>query len=48
MKVFLAGATGAIGKRLIPLLVNAGHRVTGTTRHRNKAEALRSAGTTPQ
>jgi len=29
MKVFLAGATGAIGKRLVPLLVSAGHKVTG-------------------
>jgi len=33
MKVFLAGATGAIGKRLVPLLVSAGHKVTGITRH---------------
>jgi nucleoside-diphosphate-sugar epimerase len=47
MKVFLAGATGAIGKRLVPLLVKAGHTVTGTTRSQSKAESLRSAGATP-
>jgi hypothetical protein len=28
MKIFLAGATGAIGKRLVPLLLKAGHRVS--------------------
>ena len=44
MRVFLAGATGAIGKRLVPLLVGAGHSVTGTTRSAKKAEDLRSAG----
>jgi nucleoside-diphosphate-sugar epimerase len=31
MKIFLAGATGAIGKRLSPLLLRAGHTVSGTT-----------------
>ena len=44
MKIFLAGATGAIGKRLLPMLVAAGHQVTGTTRTAGKAEAIRSAG----
>jgi nucleoside-diphosphate-sugar epimerase len=44
MKVFVAGATGAIGKRLIPLLVQAGHQVTGTTRNPGKGEALRNMG----
>ena len=47
MKIFLAGATGAIGKRLVPLLLKAGHRVTGTTRSAAKAEALRAAGVEP-
>ena len=47
MKIFLAGATGAIGKRLVPLLVKAGHRVTGTTRSAAKGEALRAAGVEP-
>jgi nucleoside-diphosphate-sugar epimerase len=47
MKIFLAGATGAIGKRLVPLLLKAGHRVTGTTRSVAKGEALRTAGVEP-
>jgi len=47
MRVFLAGASGAIGRRLIPLLIRAGHEVTGTTRSREKAAALRQAGVTP-
>jgi len=32
MKVFVAGATGAMGKQLVPRLVAAGHQVVGTTR----------------
>lgn len=44
MKIFLAGATGAVGKRLLSMLVAAGHTVTGTTRSARKAEAIRSAG----
>ena len=47
MKVFLAGATGAIGKRLTPLLVAAGHSVTGTTRHPNKVDSIRAVGAIP-
>jgi nucleoside-diphosphate-sugar epimerase len=47
MKIFLAGARGAIGKRLVPLLLKAGHRVTGTTRSAAKGEALRAAGVEP-
>src|SRR5918995_5377708 len=47
MRVFLAGATGAIGKRLVPLLVANGHAVTGTTRSPEKAERLRAAGAEP-
>jgi len=47
MKIFLAGATGAIGSRLVPLLVEAGHQVTGTTRSAAKADALRAAGIGP-
>jgi nucleoside-diphosphate-sugar epimerase len=47
MKIFLAGATGAIGNRLVPLLLKAGHRVTGTTRSVAKGEALRAAGVEP-
>ena len=44
MKIFLAGATGVIGRRLIPLLLAAGHRVVGTTRSPQKAAALLSQG----
>ena len=44
MRIFLAGATGAIGKRLLPMLVAAGHQVTGTTRTLGKSGSIRSAG----
>jgi nucleoside-diphosphate-sugar epimerase len=47
MKIFLAGATGALGKRLVPLLVAAGHYVIATTRTQDKTEALRAAGAHP-
>src|SRR5690348_13067389 len=47
MRVFLAGATGAIGQRLVPRLVDAGHQVVGTTRSAAKAESLRRAGAEP-
>jgi nucleoside-diphosphate-sugar epimerase len=46
-KVFLAGATGAIGDRLVPMLRAAGHDVTGTTRSPEKAERIRAAGAEP-
>ncbi len=44
MRIFLAGATGAIGKRLVPALLAAGHQVTGMTRSASKVEQLRAAG----
>src|SRR5258706_13877694 len=44
MRVFLAGATGAIGRRLVPLLLRAGHDVTGTTRSAEKARELERTG----
>src|SRR5436305_6668197 len=47
MRIFLAGATGAIGRRLVPLLLGAGHDVVGTTRSTSKADALRAAGVEP-
>jgi nucleoside-diphosphate-sugar epimerase len=47
MRIFLAGATGAIGRRLLPLLVRAGHEVTGTTRSAQRRDSLRAAGATP-
>lgn len=48
MRVLLAGATGAIGKPLIPLLKAAGHEVHGTTRSAEKCAQLESAGATAQ
>ena len=47
MRVFVAGATGAIGQYLVPSLVAAGHEVTGTTRSPAKASQLKRAGATP-
>jgi 2-alkyl-3-oxoalkanoate reductase len=47
MKVFVAGATGALGKQLVPRLVAAGHRVVGMTRSADKAEAVRALGAKP-
>ena len=47
MHVFLAGATGVVGRRIVPLLVAAGHRVTGTTRRSEKAGLLRDLGASP-
>ena len=44
MRVFVAGASGAIGRRLLPQLIAAGHDVTGTTRSEAAAEAIRAAG----
>ena len=41
MRVFVAGASGAIGQPLVPKLVAAGHEVTGMTRSESKAEAVR-------
>jgi uncharacterized protein YbjT (DUF2867 family) len=47
MRVFVAGATGAIGQRLIPQLVAAGHEVTATTRTPANVERLRALGAAP-
>jgi nucleoside-diphosphate-sugar epimerase len=47
MRVFLAGATGAIGSRLVPQLVERGHEVTGTSRSEEKAGRLRAQGAEP-
>ena len=47
VRVFLAGATGVIGRRLLPMLVAAGHEVTAMTRSEERAAALRDAGATP-
>ena len=47
MRVFVAGATGAIGRRLVPVLLRAGHAVTGMTRTPNKVGILRAMGANP-
>jgi nucleoside-diphosphate-sugar epimerase len=44
MRVFLAGASGAIGRRLVPLLVSTGHQVVGTTTTPGKLPALEQLG----
>ena len=44
MNIFLAGATGVIGRRLVPMLRDAGHVVTGTTRSVERAMALEALG----
>jgi 2-alkyl-3-oxoalkanoate reductase len=47
MKIFLAGATGAIGRPLVPQLVARGHEVVGTTRSASKQDLVRSLGARP-
>jgi len=47
MRILVAGATGAVGRRLVPELVARGHQVTATTRSAGKLELLRSMGAEP-
>src|SRR5260370_12017995 len=47
MRVLVAGATGALGRHLVPGLVGAGHEVTATTRTPGKVAQLRAAGAEP-
>ncbi len=47
MRVFVAGATGAVGRRLVPMLVAEGHHVVATTRTPAKADLLRGLGADP-
>lgn len=47
MKIFLAGATGVIGRSLVPMLVEAGYEVAGTTRREESVGLLRSLGAKP-
>jgi 2-alkyl-3-oxoalkanoate reductase len=47
MRIFLAGATGALGSRLVPQLLAAGHEVVGTTRTEAKTKSLRELGAEP-
>lgn len=46
MKIFVAGATGVLGRRLVPGLMNAGHDVVGMTRTQRGAETVRALGAT--
>jgi nucleoside-diphosphate-sugar epimerase len=47
MKILVAGATGVVGRALVPLLVEAGHEVSGTTRRRERVPFLESLGAHP-
>jgi 2-alkyl-3-oxoalkanoate reductase len=47
VRVFLAGGSGAIGRRLVPQLVAAGHHVAATTRSDAKTAMLQALGATP-
>jgi nucleoside-diphosphate-sugar epimerase len=47
MKVFVAGATGAIGRQLVPMLVRRGHEVVGMTRSESKHDLLAGLGAKP-
>jgi nucleoside-diphosphate-sugar epimerase len=47
MKIFVAGATGALGKQLVPQLVANGHDVVGMTRSDSKVDRVRSLGARP-
>lgn len=47
MRIFLAGATGVVGMRLVPLLVAARHQVTGLARTTTAADRLRASGAEP-
>jgi nucleoside-diphosphate-sugar epimerase len=47
MRVFIAGATGAVGARLLPQLIGCGHEVIGSSRSLERAERLRELGAEP-
>ncbi len=47
MRIFIAGATGVLGIRVVPLLVAGGHEVWGMTRTPSKADTLRAVGAEP-
>jgi 2-alkyl-3-oxoalkanoate reductase len=47
MRVLVVGATGAVGRQLVPRLVAAGHQVGATTRSQAKMDSLRAAGAQP-
>ena len=47
MKIFVAGATGVLGRQLAPQLVAGGHEVVGMTRSASKQDLVRSVGARP-
>src|SRR5262249_58515563 len=47
MKIFVAGATGVLGRELVPQLVSRGHEVVGMTRSAAKQDLVRSLGARP-
>ncbi len=47
MRIFVAGATGAVGRQLVPALISAGHSVIGLTRSAAKAPAIKRMGAKP-
>ncbi|HZP18924.1 MAG TPA: NAD(P)-dependent oxidoreductase [Bauldia sp.] len=47
MRIFIAGASGAIGRRLVPLLVAEGHHVTGATRSADRVAVIAALGARP-
>jgi nucleoside-diphosphate-sugar epimerase len=47
MRIFLAGASGAIGRSLVPMLTQDGHEVVGMTRSQQKAQLIRDLGAEP-
>jgi len=47
MRIFIAGAGGAVGRRMIPMLLAEGHEVVGTTHSAGKADAIRRLGAEP-
>lgn len=47
LKILLAGATGVVGRRLVPLLVGAGYNVFGTTRSQSKSAQIMAGGAEP-
>jgi nucleoside-diphosphate-sugar epimerase len=47
MRIFMTGATGVIGRRAVPLLVQAGHQVSAVSRSAHNRETLRQLGATP-
>ena len=47
MRVFVAGANGAVGRRLVPMLVANGHQVTGSTTNGDSMDAIRAMGAEP-